>query len=68
MPIDPIEQAGALRFQEKTLRYLRKIELITTYKKLWTDERLSTRRVFLRRRLVLLRNMDWRRILMFRED
>jgi hypothetical protein len=44
------------------------LELTTRYKKLWTDERMTERRFHLRRNKVLIRNLDWRRVMMLHED
>ncbi|CAD8182922.1 unnamed protein product [Paramecium pentaurelia] len=54
-------------FFQKTLGYLKMKDQLNPHQKQWTLDRYTYRKFFLPRSLVLIRNLDWRRYLIFQE-
>ncbi|CAK59659.1 unnamed protein product (macronuclear) [Paramecium tetraurelia] len=54
-------------FFQKTLSYLKMKDQLNPHQKQWTLDRYTYRKFFLPRSLVLIRNLDWRRYLIFQE-
>ncbi|CAD8106362.1 unnamed protein product [Paramecium primaurelia] len=65
---DPEIQQKQKAFFFKTLKFLKMLNELNPHQKLWTDDRFTFRKCFLRRHLVLIRNLDWRRTLIFQEN
>ncbi|CAD8135354.1 unnamed protein product [Paramecium octaurelia] len=54
-----------LRLLLKIYSLLYKAQVLTKYRQLWTDRRVSQRFVHMRRKIIQLRNLDYRRYLIF---
>lgn len=54
------------KIKEKYFKLMYHLELIAKYKVLWTEKRFTTRYFFLKRKHRLMRNLDWRKVLIFK--